>query len=130
MKKVVITIGVLLLIILALSQRGQSKPLSLETKENNEGPVAIKVTPKDLSNFEIVLDTHSEELTADLVANSELVTDQGKSYKPVSWEGTPPGGHHRSGVLKFNSISPKPKSLELRIKDIGGVLERSFKWTF
>ena len=73
-------------------------------------------------------DTHSEELSEDLVAVSELLDDQGKAYKPTSWDGSPPGGHHRNGVLKFNPISPKPRSLELKIKNVGGVVERSFKW--
>lgn len=107
---------------------------SLETKENTEGPVSVAVTPRSLENgssawsFDITLNTHSEELSEDLVAVSELVDDQGKSYRPTSWEGAPPGGHHREGTLKFNPISPKPKSLELKIKNAGGIPERSFKW--
>ncbi|MBI2086128.1 hypothetical protein HYT74_02185 [Candidatus Daviesbacteria bacterium] len=105
----------------------QNKDSSLETKESNDGPVSVTVTPKGW-DFDITLNTHSEELSEDLVAVSELVDDQGKSYKPVSWEGSPPGGHHRNGVLKFNPISPKPKSLELKIKNVAGVVERSFKW--
>lgn len=104
------------------------------TKESSEGPVTVAITPQSLDpnsstwNFEISLNTHSEELSADLVAVSELTDDQGKSYKPISWEGAPPGGHHREGVLRFSLISPKPKSLELKIKNVGGVSERRFKW--
>ncbi len=155
MKKVTIIFAGLLLIILAvflfnnvsinIGSKGagsggsatvstQSKSSSLETKENTEGPVSVAVTPLSLDNgpptwnFEIVLDTHSGSLDADLVAVSELVDDQGKSYKPISWEGDNPGGHHREGVLKFNPISPKPKSVELKIKNVGGVPERRFKW--
>ena len=75
-------------------------------------------------------------MSADLVAVSELIDNQGKTYKPTSWEGSAPGGHHREGVLKFNPIpegknsfiSLKPKSLELKIKNVGGVPERRFKW--
>lgn len=106
----------------------------LGTKESGEGPVTVAATPKSLEegltswDFEIALNTHSEELSADLVAVSELIDNQGKSYKPTSWEGSPPGGHHRSGVLKFNPISSKPKSIELKIKGIGGIPERSFRW--
>ena len=107
---------------------------SLETKESNDGPVSVAVTPRSLEegssswDFDITLNTHSEDLSNDLVAVSELVIEGGKSYKPISWEGSPPGGHHRSGVLKFDPISPKPKSIELKIKNVGGVSERSFKW--
>lgn len=105
----------------------------LETKESTEGPVSVAVTPKSLEastpwDFDITLNTHSEELSEDLVAVSELLNDQGKSYKPTAWEGAPPGGHHRQGILKFNPISPKPKSIEIKIKNVGGIPERSFKW--
>ncbi len=112
----------------------QSINSTLETEENTEGPVSVTVTPLSLENgsptwnFEIALNTHSGSIDADLVTVSKLVDDNGKSYKPVSWEGSPPGGHHRNGVLKFNPISPKPKFIELKIKDIGEVPERSFKW--
>lgn len=108
---------------------------NLETQENSEGPVSVSVTPKSLDasssiwNFEVSLNTHSGSIDTDLVTVSELIDDQGKSYKPISWEGSAPGGHHRSGALKFNLISPKPKSLELKIKNVGGVSERSFKWS-
>jgi len=112
----------------------QNNDSSFETKESNDGPVSVAVTPKGLEeglatwDFDITLNTHSEELSEDLVAVSELVDNQGKSYKPTSWEGAPPGGHHRQGILKFNPISPKPKSLELNIKNVGGIPERNFKW--
>ncbi|MCL4366435.1 hypothetical protein M1437_04370 [Patescibacteria group bacterium] len=104
------------------------------TKESSEGPVTVAVTPQGLDsssstwNFDISLNTHSEELSQDLVAASEIVDDQGKSYRPISWEGAPPGGHHREGVLKFSPISPKPKFIEIKIKNVGGVSERRFKW--
>lgn len=105
----------------------------LDTKESNDGPVSVAVTPRSLEgaswNFNITLNTHSEELSEDLVAVSELIDDQGKSYKPTAWEGAPPGGHHREGILKFNPVSPKPKSIELKIKNVGGVSERRFKWS-
>lgn len=138
MKKITIIIIVLLLIMLAvfsfsnvsvnISSKGAGIPRP-ETKENTEGPVSVTVTPLDW-NFEVSLNTHSGSLDSDLVVLSELVDNQGKLYKPISWEGDNPGGHHRKGVLKFNPISPRPKSIELKIKDIGGVPERSFKWIF
>lgn len=107
---------------------------SSETKENSEGSVAITVTPLNLKNnsstwnFEVDLNTHSGSLDANLITISELMDDQKKLYKPISWEGDGPGGHHRKGILKFNPISLKSKFFELKIKNIGGVLERSFKW--
>jgi len=106
----------------------------LETVESMEGPVSVSVTPLDLEatspswSFDVTLNTHSEEIGEDLVAVSELVDYAGKIYKPTSWEGSPPGGHHRSGILNFSAISPRPKFLELKMYNIGGITERSFKW--
>ncbi len=111
----------------------QNNKNNLETIESTDGPVSVVVTPLDLGsqnwNFEISLDTHSGALNTDLTAVSELVDDQGKLYKPVSWDGPAPEGHHLKGILKFNPILPKPKSIELKIKNIGGVSERNFKWS-
>ncbi|AHB40137.1 MAG: hypothetical protein ACD_24C00479G0003 [uncultured bacterium] len=106
----------------------------LETKESNDGPVSVTVTPLDVGDnaslwsFDIALNTHSEEIGEDLTVVSVLIDDGGKTYRPISWEGSAPGGHHRSGVLKFSAISPRPNTLELKINNVGGISERSFKW--
>ncbi|EKD57324.1 MAG: hypothetical protein ACD_57C00344G0006 [uncultured bacterium] len=106
----------------------------LSTQTNSEGQVTVKVTPKDLSqsssswDFEIVLDTHSGNLDQNLTEISILIDDKENRFTPVAWEGDPPQGHHRSGILKFKRLSPKPKSIELRIEKMGDVNERSFKW--
>lgn len=142
MKKITVIFIAILLVILAVKLKDSFSitnainpaSSSLETKESSEGPVTVAVTPGSLEggltgwDFDITLNTHSEELSEDLVAVSQLIDDHGKSYKPTAWEGAPPGGHHRQGILKFNSISPKPKSIELKVKNVGGITERSFKW--
>ena len=108
---------------------------ALETVENSEGGVTVGVTPLNLSpdsttwDFEISLSTHSVDLGQDLAVVSELVSDGGKTYKPYLWEGDPPGGHHRSGILKFKPIVPQPKSIQVKITDIGGIPVRTFSWT-
>ena len=115
---------------------GSDKELArgLETKTNSEGPVEVSVTPRRMVptdtewSFEISLDTHSYDLNDDLLAASELRDEQGNAYKPVAWDGDPPGGHHRGGVLKFKAIAPQPSSIMLAIQDVGGVKERKFTW--
>src|SRR3989344_2269168 len=106
-------------------------PTNLETKTASEGGITIAVTPQMLDEtefrFRITLDTHAGELDADLAQVSTLIDDQGRIYKPSSWEGDLPGGHHREGMITFNQIIPAPKSVGLKIKNIGGVPERSFK---
>ena len=144
MKTKIVTILVLLLpavVILGIfwpkageqNQDGQDQEElaeGLPVQENSEGNVTVEVTPTigaSSFDFEIVLDTHSVELGADMLEISELKTDQDESYSPAAWEGSASGGHHRSGVLKFNVPSPRPEEIELIIVGIGGV-DRRFRW--
>jgi len=107
---------------------------SFEVKTNDEGEVKIAVQPENIVensvewDFRIVLDTHSVELTDDLTRMSTLIGDSGAKYTPLSWEGDPPGGHHRGGVLKFKAVIPPPSSITFVIQNVGGVKERKFTW--
>ena len=109
------------------------KPENWESKTDNQAAVSITVTSIDISSqskewkFDIVMDTQSVELDQDMTEFAVLIDDQDKEYKPIGWEG-PSGGHHREGVLVFDPIEPMPKYIELKIKNIGGVTERLFKW--
>lgn len=111
----------------------QTKKSSFETQTSDQGQVSIKVTPEVLSEeqgkFKIIFDTHSVDLNQDLMQVAVLVDDQGSIYNPKKWEGSGPGGHHREGVLIFESISGAASYVELSIKNIGGVPERLFKWS-
>lgn len=112
----------------------QSDTSAFAEKTNSEGTVTIKVTPQNISgdaeswDFKISLDTHSGDLTDDLTAVSLLSDEKGKEFKPISWVGDPPSGHHREGILKFDPISPKPESITLKINQVGGVEKRIFLW--
>lgn len=106
----------------------------LNTQTNSEGAVDIEVTPLDISKssdtwkFEIAMNTHSVTLDQDLTKVSVLKDEKGKEYSPTSWEGAPPGGHHREGTLVFAPITSKSKELKLVIKGIGEIPERIFTW--
>ena len=105
---------------------------SWETKTEEQANVTVVITPIDLSpnskewKFNIIMNTHSVELDQDMTKVAILIDDQGKEYKAINWEG-PSGGHHREGALIFSQIIPIPKSIELKISDIGDVV-RSFVW--
>ena len=111
--------------------REQTEEQGFTPQTSSEGAVEIIVRPVNLAantwNFEVTLDTHSVELKDDLTKASTLVVD-GKEYKPASWEGDPAGGHHRTGILKFNALSSQPKSFILKINEVGSVPERAFSW--
>jgi hypothetical protein len=106
----------------------------VETQKDSANGVTIAVTPGDLSreakiwDFAIVLDSHSQDLSDDLMQSAVLVDGQGKEFKPVGWDGAAPGGHHRAGVVKFNTIAPRPQAVELRITRPGEAKPRSFRW--
>ena len=98
------------------------------------GDVTYKVTPKSFLSsartwdFEFVLDIHSGTLDQDLLQLISMVDEKGQKYQPVKWEGDPPQGHHRRGVLKFRPIYPKPQAIELKISQVGEVTNGKFKW--
>ena len=117
---------------LPLAAPAQTK--SMPRQENDEGQVMVTVTPLDLSRtggswrFEVQLNTHVAPVTQDMTAVATLSDGKGHSEQPSAWEGDPPGGHHRKGVLVFRPISPTPDSITLHIRQVGAVPERAFTW--
>jgi len=103
------------------------------TRSNSGGGVTVNVTYPHSQNteetrFEVVLDTHAVNLDDyDLKTLSLLRDDSGKTYQPVRVENKG-SGHHREIAIVFPKVSPPAKRLELVIKDIAGIKERSFHW--
>ena len=107
---------------------------ALSPQTSSELGVSVVATPRDLSpsakewEFEIVLQTHSQDLSDDLKAVSTLVADGRGAQSPTAWEGDPAGGHHRKGVLRFAPVTPRPETIELRILRPTESSLRSFRW--
>jgi hypothetical protein len=120
-------------LVLAMLLAGAAQA-QLATQKTVEGGVTVAVTPGNLGadakiwDFAIVLDTHSQDLSEDLASSAVLADAQGNESKPLAWEGAAPGGHHRSGVLKFNAITPRPQAVELRISRPREGKARVFRW--
>lgn len=118
----------------ASSPAGQTS--KWESKTDEQDAVTVVVKPLELSagasewKFDVGLNTHSVELNQDMTQVAVLVDDQGRQYQPLAWEGAAPGGHHREGTLSFKAITPAPKSVELRLLNIGNAPVRSFAWQF
>lgn len=146
---IVLALAIVVLIYFAISNDGKSQPINSEEKTgqstdttqsqwekqiDEQPPVIIAVTPLELGKdfqtwkFQITFDTHTGSLDQDPMQTTVLTDDAGTTYKPVAWEGSGPGGHHREGMLTFAAISPMPSFVELKIKNVGGVSERSFQW--
>ncbi len=132
--------GALALILLMTFLFGQKKkPVeNIEKKQLSEqtlqiGEVTIIATPKRLvfnekPTFNLQFDTHSIELTFDIAGLSSLVDDKGKRLTGAIWEGSPPGGHHRSGELFFPDPLQQTDNIELVIEQVLNDQEARFKW--
>lgn len=103
------------------------------TRTNSGGGVTVTATylnPEETKEvrFKVALNTHSVDLDAyDFKALSLLRDGTGKSYHPtrVEKEGS---GHHIQITLVFPKPSPEAKRLELVIKEVAKVKERTFRW--
>lgn len=106
----------------------------LSPRTSNAAGVSVSVTPKLVAadapawEFGIALNTHSQDLSDDLVKSSVLIDSKGGRHAPVAWEGSPPGGHHRSGVLRFKGLGAQADAIELQIRRPNEAAPRSFRW--
>jgi len=112
----------------------KEKPaIVLPLKINDENSVSVEVNPVNFSFYEqvkfyIVINTHQGSLDFDIREISVLEDKEGNTYKPVSWEGSPSGGHHMSGFLTFSKLNGETDYIKLTVKDIYDVPERAFVW--
>lgn len=125
-------IAVLILSIFALvplfgnkNQNIRKSSSNFQTLMDSKNNVEFQVTPISLNEFEISMNTHSVDLDFDLIQIANLYDDIGNAYKPINWEGSAPGGHHREGILKFPLVNKNAKSIKLIITDSS---EREFVW--
>src|SRR6185503_11343227 len=93
-------------------------------RKSTASGVTVTVTPTaparaEVLQFKVVLDTHSQELTDDLMKTAVLVDASGTRYLPLAWEGAAAGGHHREGMLLFPSIKAASADIELRLERTG-----------
>ena len=123
----------LLLVSLVMVSDSVDAAASGLTRTHSGGGVTVKVTyvnphsPGDV-RFQVTLDTHSVDLDEyDLKDLSLLRDETGKTYQSprVDNKGS---GHHRQITVIFPKVSPETRWLELVIKDIAGVKERSLRW--
>lgn len=102
------------------------------TQTNEGGQVTIKATLQDAnsaSSFKITMDTHAVDLDGyNLAKLAVLRTNQGQIVQPTGWD-APKGGHHREGTLTFPAIAPDTRTVDLIIRNVADVPERTLTWT-
>ena len=129
-----LTVAALMLAATPWAAMAQAGPTATTTQSSIDRGVTLKVTPKSIGlqetrwEFSVVLDTHSADISDDLVQSATLTTDDGRTLKPTSWTGAGPDGHHREGVLAFDVAAPRPTTIELRIARPGESTPRTFRW--
>ena len=108
------------------------------TRIDQQGAIIVEITPLNLDSptdtfeFDIVLTTHSIDLSMDLATLSTLTTDTGVSVESTLWD-APLGGHHVEGRLIFpatkdgKSILEGANKLTLTITDVDAA-SRIFEW--
>ena len=126
------------LILCALAAALASAPLSaggptLAAQSSSVAGVKITVEPKGFPRdattwtFAVTLETHTQDLDDDLVESTTLLAG-GTPHRPLGWDGPPPGGHHRKGMLRFAAVTPLPQTVELQIRRAGEPAPRVFRW--
>lgn len=109
-----------------------------ETRLDEQGAVSVAITPLEVDqdaatlSFEVVMDTHSVDLSMDLAQVATLTTDKGAVVAATTWSGEA-GGHHVSGVLSFPTDNGGAPLLEgattitLTLENVDAA-ERTFTW--
>ena len=120
------------------STNSASPEFDSATRMDDQGAIIFEVTPLDLNQtaesleFNIVLTTHSIDLSMDLATTATLTTDTGVSVNSTLWD-APRGGHHVEGKLIFpaaqdgKSILDGATKITLTITNVDAPT-RIFEW--
>lgn len=133
LKRLLVSLAVAATFALPYAHGSEAAETEFAPQTSNEHGIKITVQLQSIPaetkelNFEVTLETHTQTLSDDLAKSSVLIAS-GTKYMPVAWEGAPPGGHHRKGILRFKTITPHPRSMELQIRLAGDTSPRTFKW--
>lgn len=113
---------------------GSASPSGQLTRTSDGGEVTVVVAwagPSAGAVFHVTLDTHSVDLDPLDLADAILRNDRGETLLPRPWA-APKGGHHRQGTLSFEGDAARfladARWIELVVKDVGELPERSFRW--
>ncbi len=137
----IVLLAVVALLVSACTQAPVGPPPSATASDtgvqvSEAGQVTVAVSwagPAAGARFGVAIDTHSVDLDSiDLTRQAVLRTTAGE-LAPTSWA-APKAGHHRSGELVFPQVllDGRPAiatgSVQLVIRDVGGIPERVFSW--
>jgi hypothetical protein len=126
-------LGSLVLSLVVLGPLGRSAAQDPFTQRDQQGAVTVVVTlmppatPGAPLKAKIALDTHSVGLDGIAFDRAVVMRTGGADVPPTAVEQATGGGHHRNAVLVFPPPA-QPGPVEIVVKNVGGVDERSFSW--
>ncbi len=105
--------------------------LGEQTSEAAAVAIVVSWLGADVPSARVVMDTHSVDLDGfDLKELARLRLDGGTWVAPSLWD-APKGGHHRTGMLTFASLSranfDAAKVVELEVRDVA-LPSRLLRW--
>jgi len=113
-------------------QGGVTVQVTWVTQDFLASPEMERADRLDLSEylaFYVQLDTDSGDLSKyDLSRISVLRDLSGGEYQPEAWLPWSIDGSHRDGLLLFHRVELGGEGVELVIRGVGGVTERSYRW--
>jgi len=113
-------------------QGGVKVQVTWVTREFLASPEMERAGRLDLAQylaFYVQLDTDSGDLSKyDLSRISVLRDLSGGEYQPEAWLPWSIDGSHRKGLLLFHRVELGGDGVELVIRGVGGVTERSYRW--
>ena len=107
-------------------------PSSLRAQKTTIGGLQVTATPTRLDSggaaFTIAFDTHTGAPGIDIAASATLRVD-GTAWSNPQWDGAGPGGHHRSGTLRFTPAGPARGIATLSITGLDRPVELTWQLT-
>jgi hypothetical protein len=120
--------------ILVTGEVSAADPSSTLARQVGGGGVTVTATflkdQGDATAIKLALETHSVNLDGykwETIAS--LRDDRGKTYPLQAVENASGGGHHRQAILRFGKPGREARTVELIVKDVAGVKERTFRWS-
>ena len=101
----------------SVSTESSSPSNDSATRTDEQGAIIFEITPLNLDTptdtleFDVVMDTHTIDLSMDLATLSTITTDTGISVDATLWD-APLGGHHVEGKLIFPATKDGKSILE------------------
>jgi hypothetical protein len=128
----ILTVAVALSLAACTNDNDPPAAAGLSARTQKIGGLEVKATPTQLDAqgavFTVVFDTHTGAPTIDVAANARLTVD-GNTWPNAVWSGDGPGGHHRSGTLRFDASGPVRGTAQLTIGGLDAPLAMTWQLT-